>query len=156
MFTRLGLVSIVFVSLACTNQPQITETFGEPISLRKPTRVSKILAQPESYLGQRVLVRGKVLEVCPNKGCWIDIDSDAPDEKIQVKVEDDIIVFPQTLKGQTVLVEGVVEKLQLSKEQALAMRKHEAEEYGKEFDPQIEVTEETIYRIKGMGAAVVN
>lgn len=156
MFPRLMMCAVVFAFAACTQEPKVTESFGEPITLQEPTRVSKILAQPESYVGQTVLVRGKVLAVCPNKGCWIEIDSDAPAEKIQVKVEDDVIVFPQSLKGKQVLVQGVVEKLHLTKEQALAMKQHEAEESGKEFDATTEVSEETIYRIKGRGAAVLN
>lgn len=156
MLRRIAPLLTVLVTLACTQGPQITETFGEKINLQEQTRISKILMQPESYVGQRVLVRGEVLDVCPSKGCWIEIESDAPDEKIQVKVEDDVIVFPQDLRGKTVLVEGIVEELRLSKEQARAMKKHQAEESGKDFDPETEVTEETIYRIKGIGAGVLN
>ena len=156
MSGRLLPLSITLMMLSCAKQPEVTATFGEPITLQEETRISKIFAQPESYVGQRVLVRGRVLDVCPSKGCWIELDSDAPDEKIQVKVEDDVIVFPQTLMGQSILVEGIVEELKLSAEQVLARKKHEAEEYGRAFDPEMAVKEETVYRIKGTGAGVLN
>jgi hypothetical protein len=156
MIEKLAVLAILLVPLACAEPPEITETYGEPITLQEQTRISKIMAEPQSFVGKRVLVKGEVLDVCPSKGCWIELDSNAPDEEIQVKVDDDVIVFPQSLKGKTVLVEGTVEELHLTKEQVLAKMEHEAEEYGKEFDPTREVTEETIYRIRGIGAGVLN
>lgn len=51
-------------------------------------------------------------------------------EKIRVKVEDDVIVFSVTVEGEIGMVEGEVEKLELSEEELIEKKTHEAEEKG--------------------------
>ena len=132
-------------------------TYGEALTLTEITKVSAILDAPEQYIGQRVLVEGMVVAVCEEKGCWMDIASDAEFEKIQIKVDDGVIVFPLTARGHQALVEGTVEQLELTYEQALAQAQHEAEEHGEEFDPtSVPEGPQTIYRIRGLGAIVAD
>ena len=131
-------------------------TYGEPLTLTDLTPVSAILDDPQSWVGQRVLIQGTVVEVCENKGCWMDIASDREMEKIQVKVDDGVIVFPLTARGKAALVEGLVEVLELTHEQALEQAKHEAEEHGHEFDPSTVTGPQTIYRVRGIGAVVAD
>jgi hypothetical protein len=130
--------------------------YGEPLTLTEITPVSAILDEPDAYLGQRVLVEGMVVEVCEMRGCWMDIASDREFEKIQIKVEDGEIVFPLTARGQTAWVEGVVEELALTYEEAVEQAKHQAEEHGEEFDPGTVTGPETIYRIRGLGALIAD
>ena len=87
-------------------------------------------------------------------GCWIDIAGKRPYEKMQVKVDDGVIVFPVNAKGKNAVAEGVFEELKLSKEQVIEMKKHQARERGEEFDPSTVKGPMTIYRIKGSGAVV--
>ncbi len=129
-------------------------TYGEPLTLTELTPVSAILADPTSWIGKRVLVQGMVVAVCEQKGCWMDIASDKEFEKIQVKVDDGVIVFPLTAKGKQALVEGVVEQLELTYEQALEEARHKAEEHGTVFDSTSVTGPQTIYRIRGKGAVV--
>lgn len=132
-------------------------TYGEPLTLTELTPVSAILEDPQAYLGKRVLVKGMVVAVCEMKGCWMDIASDRAFEKIQIKVDDGVIVFPLTARGHEALVEGVVEELQLTYEQALEQARHQAEEHGEEFDPSsVPEGPQTIYRIRGLGAVVAD
>ncbi|GMV07017.1 MAG: hypothetical protein AMXMBFR53_32920 [Gemmatimonadota bacterium] len=131
-------------------------TYGEPITLTELTPVSAILADPATYIGQRVLVEGMVVAVCEQKGCWMDIASDREFEKVQIKVDDGVIVFPLTAKGKQALVEGVVEQLDLTYEQAIEDAKHKAEEHGTEFDPSTVTGPVTIYRIRGLGAVIAD
>lgn len=131
-------------------------TYGEPLTLTEVTDVSTILDDPAGHLGKRVLIQGMVVEVCESKGCWMDIASDRDFEKIQVKVDDGVIVFPLTARGKQALVEGVVEQLELTYEQAVEDAKHKAEEHGTEFDPSTVTGPQTIFRIRGVGAIVAD
>ncbi len=127
---------------------------GEPLSLKEVTKISEINNQPDKYLGKRVQIEGLIIDVCAARGCWMDVASDLPFEKIQVKVVDGVIVFPLETKGQFATVEGIVEELSLTEDQALRMAKHRAEEQGKEFDPATITGPVSSYRIRGLGARI--
>jgi hypothetical protein len=131
-------------------------TYGEPIMLTTVTPVSAILDDPAAFVGQRVLVQGMVVAVCEDKGCWMDIASDREFEKIQIKVDDGVIVFPLTAMGKAALVEGVVEELHLSEEEAIAEGQRKAEEHGETFDPASVQGPQTIFRIRGSGAVIAD
>jgi len=130
------------------------DRYGEAITLTEVTPVSTILDAPDAWVGKRVLVRGMVVAVCEMRGCWMDIASDREFEKIQIKVDDGVIVFPLTAKGKDALVEGVVERLDLTAEEALAEAERKAEEHGEAFDPSVVTGPQTIFRIRGVGAIV--
>ena len=51
-------------------------------------------------------------------------------------------------------IEGVVESLELTREEIIARRKHHAEETGENFDPASVTSGETILRIRGLGAEI--
>ncbi len=128
--------------------------YGKKLSLKETTKVSKILEKPESFVGKKVLINGTIVDVCSKRGCWIEVASDKPYEKIKVKVNDGEIVFPITAKGKTVTVEGEVYVFNLTKDQVIEKMKHEAEEHGTEFDPETVTGPMTIYQIKGHGAVI--
>jgi len=137
------------------------EKLGSEITLTEKTKISDILANPENFLDKTVLVEGKVVEVCPHMGCWMDLKSDLSEgesasvnEKIKVKVKDGEIVFPVEAKGKTALVEGKVYKIELTEEEAVEYFKHIADESDKEFDPASVSGPMTIYQIKGLGAEI--
>ncbi|HKJ03039.1 MAG TPA: DUF4920 domain-containing protein [Longimicrobiales bacterium] len=131
-------------------------SYGEAITLTSVTPVSAILDDPAAYIGQRVLVQGMVVAVCEEKGCWMDIASDREFEKVQIKVDDGVIVFPLNARGKQALVEGVVEELQLTEEQAIAEGRRKAEEHGETFDPASVQGPQTIFRIRGAGAVIAD
>lgn len=147
-------LSILFIWGCGAAEKSETATYGEKLTLSDTTAISRILANPDDFVGKRVLVNGEILDVCPSRGCWIDITGNNPDEKIRVKVEDGVIVFPVEAKGNEVLAEGEVEKLELSEEQARGWFEHLAEEKGEPFDPGTIQGSMTIYRIKGSGAEI--
>ena len=128
------------------------ERFGKGLTLSEPTPVATILGAPEQYIGKMVQVRGKVTEVCTMMGCWMQV----VDQKdgMRIKVNDGEIVFPRTAVGQTATAEGVLKKLVLSKEQAVARARHEAEEQGRKFDPASVKGGLVIYQVQGTGAVV--
>jgi hypothetical protein len=132
------------------------EVYGHGVSAGSTLPVSTVLADPEQYLGKTVRVAGPVIDVCKSRGCWIEIASDEEQQKIQLKVDDGVIVFPPEIMGETAVVEGTLEGIPMTHEQACEYLAHEAECQGESFDASTVPAEGiTLYRIKGTGAVVV-
>ena len=145
------LIVALFNTLAFASN---VETYGNKLTLLDVTNISEILAEPEKFVGKKVLVKGMVVDVCAKRGCWMYLASDKPFEKIQIKVLDGVIVFPMSARGKEALVEGEIEALNYSKEDAIAWLQHMAEEKGESFDSASVTSGMTIYRIKALGAEI--
>ena len=147
------LAALVLALLAAA--PALAATkYGKQLSNATPVKVSELMAKPDAYVGKVVKVEGLVTEVCPKRGCWINVAGDKEFQTIRVKVEDGVIVFPLTDKGKKVVAEGTFTKTELTKEQALERAKHHAEETKTKFDPASVTGPQTVYQIMGTGAVV--
>jgi hypothetical protein len=140
---------------ACTILLAAETRVGKPLNQPEPLPLAKILASPDTYVGKTVQVKGKASEVCEMMGCWINI-VEGRDQSIRVKVDDGEIVFPRTAVGKTVVAEGKLVKFELSREQAVARARHEAEEQGRKFNPAAIKSGVTIYQIQGSGALILD
>jgi NMD protein affecting ribosome stability and mRNA decay len=129
---------------------------GLPLSQSEPQTVSSVLRDAATLEGKVVQVKGKVTEVCQRMGCWMNLVDPASGESIRIKVNDGEIVFPKDAPGRMAVAEGKLKKLVLSREQAIAMARHEAEEQGRKFDPASIKTGKTIYQIQGTGAVLLD
>ncbi len=116
--------------------------------------VGELLADPDRWVDKRVRVEGKITDVCPKMGCWVDIAAGDGGAPIRFKVEDGVIEFPVEAKGHDIVAEGLFRKIELDPEQALAYARHEAEERGEKFDADAEELPTAFYRIDGDGAVV--
>ena len=76
--------------------------YGNEITLEVKHPIGKLLGSPQSYLGEEVLVSGEITEVCPMRGCWIDVKDLDTGSNIRIKVTDGKIVFPLSAKGKYV------------------------------------------------------
>jgi Domain of unknown function (DUF4920) len=152
MSSRLMLFALLFLTLASTSVS--AKSFGSGLSLQKMTLLSEVLANPEPFIGQKVQIKGMIVDVCQSRGCWIYLAGDKQFEKIRVKVTDGEIVFPMEARGRAATVEGVLQKFELSREDIIAKEKHYAEEQGRKFDPSSIKSGETIYQLRGLGAEV--
>ena len=85
-------------------------------------------------MGGKALVEGTIVEVCTSTVCWMDTAGNRDYEKIQIKVDDGVIVFPVSAGGKMALVEGTVEELDQTAEQARTHAQEMAEERGVAFD----------------------
>jgi len=130
-------------------------SLGEKLTLQDTIKISEINANPEKYIGKRVQVKGLIINVCAARGCWVDLASDVPFEKIHVKVVDGEIVFPMETRGREAIVEGIVEMFQLNEQQAIEYGRHLAYESGEKFDPATVKGPMKIYRLKGLGARIL-
>lgn len=126
---------------------------GKPLTVKEPMALATLLAHPDDYVGKTVQVKGKIVEVCQMMGCWLELTNDAG-QKIRVKVNDGEIVFPKDGAGKVAIAEGQFTKSELTREQATARAKEDAEEKGATFDPASVKGPVTVYQIQGSGAVI--
>jgi len=131
--------------------------YGNEIRLEIKHPIGKLLGSPQTYLGEEVLVSGEIIEVCPMRGCWINVKDPETSSNIRVKVTDGKIVFPLSAKGKHVDIQGKFAKLEFTEAQARNWQIHLAEEQGIILNPEdIDITPEDLveYRINGTGATI--
>jgi hypothetical protein len=147
----IAIITAVTFSSAVAGNPK---KYGKGVKLTTTTKISDILAKPQSFKDKTVRVEGTVIEVCKKRGCWMELGSDKEFESIRIKVDDGVIVFPLDAKGKIAVAEGKVEVTELTMEETIEARRHEAEEQGVKFDEK-SVTEPIVnVRIKGAGAEI--
>lgn len=129
---------------------------GKPLTLAAPVSIAELNTNPAEHLGKMVQVKGRITEVCQQMGCWMQLVDPNTKQSIRIKVKDGEIAFPKDAAGKTALAEGKLEKLELTKEQAVARAKHEAEEQGRKFNPSSVKGPVTIYQIQGTGAVILD
>ena len=154
---RIGLpivLGVTTLAVACGTAEQAGTVYGEPLTLTDTTLVSTILTDPDTHIGERVLVAGTVVEVCEKRGCWLELASDREHETLRVKVEDGVIVFPLSARGHHAVVEGVVERIDLTEEQAIEQARMHAEEQGIPFDSTAVTGPTVTYQLRGIGAVI--
>ncbi len=126
---------------------------GKPLTAKSPISLATLMAHADEYAGKTVQVQGKITAVCQMMGCWMELSNDAG-QRIRIKVEDGVIVFPKDSAGKMAIAEGKFSKTQLTREQAVAQAKEAAEESGRKFDPSKIKTGMTLYEIAGTGAVI--
>ena len=112
---------------------------------------------PQNFIGKEVSLKGMITEVCPMRGCWINVKDEVNDFQIRVKVTDGKIVFPLSGVGNRVLVEGEFSKLNFSEDQAKQWKIHLAQEKGETLNPDsiiIKDSDLVEYRIIGKGVEI--
>jgi len=127
---------------------------GKPLTVKEPMTLATLLAHPDDYQDKTVQVKGKITEVCQMMGCWLDLTNDEG-QKVRIKVEDGELVFPKDAAGKSAVAEGKFSKTELTKEQAIAQAKEEAQEKGKKFDPASVKSGITLFQIQGTGAVIL-
>lgn len=146
-----------WVFLACLGVCLAGEVkLGKPLTLKQQTSIAEIGANPAVYVGKLVQVKGKVTDLCQKAGCWMNLVDPAGGASIRIKVKDGEIVFPASAVGKTAVAEGKFVKIEMTREQAVAQAKHEAEENGRKFDPAAVTGPKTIYQIAGLGAVILD
>jgi hypothetical protein len=153
LITRSRLATaIVLVCLSSSALVAAPRTYGKALTLNKTTSIAEILHNPMSFKGKRVLVEGRIAEVCRMRGCWIQIADSTGAAEIRFKVEDGVIEFPRAVKGMQVRAEGIVSVRVLTPDQQVEEGKHEAQEQGRGFNPARIKGPKTVVQIQGEGA----
>jgi len=134
--------------------PAAGETFGAGVKLPDATAIDTLLADPKAHVGKTVRVEGMVVDVCPKRGCWMDLAGAGPGQKLRFKVTDGEMVFPVDAKGKYAVVEGVVAINELTLEQTKEYVAYQQREYGADRDPATVTEPMTIVRLDGTGAVL--
>ncbi len=150
LLALVALVAFSFTALAGQ------DVYGKGVKSKKTIKVSKLLANPEKFVGKTVAVEGIAVGVCAHRGCWINISSDNEGEVVRLKVTDGEIVFPAEIVGERVVAEGVWTANKLDLDTTKKMCAHKAEQKGESFDPNSVTECMTLYQITGTGAEVVS
>ena len=112
----------------------------------------------DDYINSIVKVTGVIEEVCPMRGCWLQVGGENNNnKKIRFKVKDGDIVFPLSSKGRKVVAEGQFSVLTLNKKQAKNWKRHLAAEKGIDIDTaSIVLTDNDYfeYRLNTSGAEI--
>lgn len=128
------------------------QSFGAGVTLTDTVSIDAILADPNAYKGKTVRVEGMVLDVCPKRGCWMELAGKEPGHKLKFKVTDGEMVFPMDAKGKIAIAQGEVSVRELTLEQTKERAEYEAKEYGKPYDPA-SITKPSVYvQLDGTGA----
>jgi len=153
---RFALLALATLAMTAAAPARAADTsYGAGVKLTEATPIARILADPDAYVGKTVRIEGKVLDVCPMAGCWMELATEASGAKLRIKVDDGVIVFPATAKGKVAAAEGVVEAIPMSRDQYTAWLAHLAEEQGKPFDPKsVGEGPFRILQIRGTGARI--
>ena len=128
---------------------------GKPLTAKERVTIANLSEHPADYVDKTVQTKGKIAEVCQMMGCWMVLTNE-DGQKVRIQVEDGVIVFPKDSAGKTAVAEGKFTKTELTREQAVAQAKEEAEEKGRKFDPDSVKSGTTIYQIQATGAVITS
>jgi len=156
MKQKLSFLLVIAAVLALAPGLQAAEkTYGSGVALTETTSAAKILADPDAYVGKRVRIEGQVVDVCPMKGCWMELEEKGGGARLRVKVDDGVIVFPVDSRGKLAVAEGTVEAIPMERDRYVAWLQHLAEEKGQKFDPAtVGKGPFRIVQIRGVGARI--
>jgi|TARA_B100000900_G_scaffold375142_1_gene356903 hypothetical protein len=158
MFFR-SLKAILLIFLFSCSTPQNNLQLGENFESENILGISSLINNPDNYIDSNVTIKGKIVDVCPMKGCWIELKDFDSDLLIRVKVKDDVIIFPQDSKGYDVIVKGQFTKIEFTEAKAKQWKKHLAEEKGISLlDEDIKLEESDLieFRVNGSGAKILS
>ena len=158
MFRKI-FIFLSFILLSCNqNYNQSISLYGDDFNYDTIQSISSLIDNPNQFLDKQIVTEGKIVDVCPMKGCWIEIKDSHSDQIIRVKVQDDVIIFPEDSKEKKVIVNGVFTKIEFTEDQAIKWKIHLAEEKGlklEESDVTLDSSDLIEYRIKGLGAKII-
>lgn len=146
---------ITFIT-AYTQPPQVPAdagaTFGVRVTPDGAVPVAQVPAILESKESANVKVIAKVIDVCPKKGCWMQLEM--PDQsKVFVKMKDYGFFVPMAITGKTVVIHGEAKAIVTSVDEL----KHYAEDAKKSKEEIAAITEpKKEIRLMANGILVIN
>ena len=158
MFRKI-FIFLSFILFSCNqNYNQSISLYGDDFNYDSIQSISSLIDNPNQFLDKQIVTEGKIVDVCPMKGCWIEIKDSDSGQIIRVKVQDDVIIFPEDSRGKKVIVNGVFTKIEFTEDQAIKWKIHLAEEKGlnlEDSDVTLDSSDLIEYRIKGLGAKII-
>jgi hypothetical protein len=125
-------------------------TFGKPLSIKKALSLQEALQQPTKFENQKVLLEGKISDVCQTKGCWLML-SDGQ-RAIRIKFEGYSFFVPKDSRGKKVRAEGRLIQETLSEDMA---RHYAAEQSTQSGLPEIKGPQRVV-TFEAAGVAILD
>ena len=143
MYKQILLLTLLCICIGCSSDKSESDLlnkknpigiYGNFSSAEKIQNIVDLISNKDVFINKEVKVRGLVNEVCPMRGCWLEVVDENGIDKLRIKVTDGDIVFPLSAKGRNIEAEGEFSILTLNKQQAKNWKKHLAAEKGIEID----------------------
>ncbi|MGB0618318.1 MAG: DUF4920 domain-containing protein [Myxococcota bacterium] len=116
-FARAVLLLAASAALSGADAPLPSgDDFGEGITLAAARSLSEVMAEPERYTDEPILVRARISDVCQRKGCWTILREG--ESTVRVRFKDYGFFLPKEISGREALVEGVVAIRTMSEREA--------------------------------------
>lgn len=102
------------------------DVYGAGANINKATDITTLPSQLKNNKSMPVVVKAKVLDVCPKKGCWLKLQVNDSTTAF-VKMKDYGFFLPAAIKGKTIVLDGEA----TLKETSVAELRHYAEDANK-------------------------
>jgi len=143
------------VTIGKAQPPQVPAdagaVFGAATTADGAVPVATVTSLLKNQESAQVKVVATVIDVCPKKGCWMQLEM--PDQsKVFVKMKDYAFFVPTAITGKTVVIEGEVKTITTSVDEL----KHYAEDAKKSKEEIDAITEpKSEVRLTASGILVV-
>jgi len=113
-------LSIIFLSLVAATAFAAAKVVkrGAPLSKAAATPLASVLAEPDHYTKDAVIVEGTIEKACTRKGCWMELVPAGGGDGVRVTFKDYGFFIPLDSKGMKARAEGVTKIDVLSKDDA--------------------------------------
>jgi hypothetical protein len=136
----LSIIALFTISVLHAQPPagnaNVGDMYGDNITAKGAIKGKKLVASLKDGEAVDTKVEGKVLEVCPKKGCWVKLQLD-DNSTATVKMKGYAFFVPTSLEGKRVVIEGKAERATTSVKEL----KHLAEDAKKSQEEIDAITE---------------
>ncbi|MCB0343099.1 MAG: DUF4920 domain-containing protein [Pseudobdellovibrionaceae bacterium] len=146
------IFTAILLSLCLFSPFSFATSYGKGVQGEPTHNITDLAKNGKSLSGTYVRVKGKITDVCPMTGCWMELEDTATGQKVRVQVEEGVIQFPTEAKGKMGVVEGKLVAKQLSHKKSIRYFRHLAKDKGQPFDPKSVTGPVTLYEIEAVGA----
>lgn len=124
----------ILLLVAAPAAPVLADTwFGQaPASAADPVDVAEVAAEPQRWVGESLLVSGRVTDVCTNRGCWAVFESNG--QMLRILARDHGFAIPAEARGAAI-AHGVIERRELAEDEVRHMVEDDGADEGLLDDP---------------------
>jgi hypothetical protein len=98
------------------------DDYGAGLTLEEITPLGDVVSRPDLHIDRTLLVKGRILDVCQNKGCWMVLTDG--ESQMRIRFADYGFFVPKDSSGKDAYVEGRAAVEEISEKEA---RHYEAE-----------------------------
>ncbi|HKR62712.1 MAG TPA: DUF4920 domain-containing protein [Thermoanaerobaculia bacterium] len=115
---KLLLVALTLVATSAFASDEVIARGAAISKDAKAVPLADVLAKPDAYTKDAVLVEGVIEAACTRKGCWMQLAPAAGKDPVRVTFKDYGFFIPLDAKGMSARAEGVTVVKELSKAEA--------------------------------------